>query len=103
MIKAVLFDMDGVIFDSERCVIEIWKETAREYHIDNIEYACRKCLGINAVATEKIFKEIYGQDFDYKYYKGKMREHFMEKYGEGRLPLKPNVEDFFIYLKEKGI
>lgn len=27
--QAVVFDMDGVIFDTERLVIEFWKEVAK--------------------------------------------------------------------------
>ena len=41
MIKAVVFDMDGVIFDSERLVLECWKEVADKYGIEDIEDACR--------------------------------------------------------------
>lgn len=28
---AVVFDMDGVIFDSERAVMQCWKELAEKY------------------------------------------------------------------------
>ena len=34
---AVVFDMDGVIFDSERAVMKCWMELARKYGIENIE------------------------------------------------------------------
>ena len=30
---AVVFDMDGVIFDSERAVMQCWKELADKYQI----------------------------------------------------------------------
>ena len=33
-IQAVLFDMDGVIFDSEIKVIECWKDIAEKYGIN---------------------------------------------------------------------
>ena len=34
--QAVVFDMDGVIFDTERLVIEFWKEVAKKHNIPNI-------------------------------------------------------------------
>ena len=37
--EAVVFDMDGVIFDSERAVMECWKILADKYGIENIEEA----------------------------------------------------------------
>ena len=43
---AVVFDMDGVIFDSERAVMQCWKELADKYQIPDIEKAvlsCRLC------------------------------------------------------------
>ena len=36
---AVVFDMDGVIFDSERAVMQCWKELAEKYQIPDIEQA----------------------------------------------------------------
>ncbi|MDD6207298.1 MAG: hypothetical protein PUB10_02120 [Clostridiales bacterium] len=33
--EAVVFDMDGVIFDSERAVMDCWIELANKYHIEN--------------------------------------------------------------------
>ena len=34
--KAVVFDMDGVIFDSETLVIQMWKVVAEKYGIEDI-------------------------------------------------------------------
>ena len=37
--KAVLFDMDGVIFDSERAVLAVWREVAGELGLVGIDLA----------------------------------------------------------------
>ena len=37
---AVVFDMDGVIFDSERAVMQCWKELADKYQIPDIGKRC---------------------------------------------------------------
>ena len=35
--SAVLFDMDGVIFDTEKVVVACWQEVAKKYGIPHIE------------------------------------------------------------------
>lgn len=97
---AVVFDMDGVIFDSEKLVIECWGEVAQKYKIKDIEAACRECTGMNATATLERFKARYGQDFPYEQYKKEMSELFHHRYGGGRLPLKPGVKEILSFLKE---
>lgn len=100
--QAVVFDMDGVIFDSERLIIECWKETADKYGIADIERACEACLGVNAVETREIFKNIYGQDFPYDEYKKEMSERYHSLYDGGRLPTKVGVKELLQFLKEQG-
>lgn len=101
--EAVIFDMDGVIFDSEVKVLECWEDTAAIYNIPHIKETAMKCLGINATVTKQIFKSEYGEDFDYDFYKGKMRDLFYERYSGGRLPLKKGIRELLEYLKRLGI
>ena len=100
--KAVIFDMDGVIFDSERLVLEGWQEIAAKYGIKGIEEVLPRCLGVNAQATREIFREYYGQDFPYDEYKKEASALFHSRYGNGKLPLKPGVKELLSYLKENG-
>lgn len=101
--EAVVFDMDGIIFDSEACVIETWKIIADKYGIEDIEAACRACLGLNNVASEQVMYERYGKDFPYKEYTEERRAIYHEKYDGGRLPMKPGVNELLEYLKNQGI
>lgn len=61
--EAMVFDMDGVIFDSERAVIGCWIELAEKYGFQDIEKACLACTGTTMARTREIMLEIYGQDF----------------------------------------
>ena len=61
--QAVVFDMDGVIFDTERLVIEFWKEVAKKHNIPNVEHTCIQCLGTNRVRTREYFWKIMVQIF----------------------------------------
>jgi len=101
--KAVVFDMDGIIFDSERLVIDCWKVVAEKYAIPDIEAACNECLGVNGVETKEKFLKRYGQDFPYDAYKGEMSKIYHDNYDGGRLPMKIGVVELLQYLKECGL
>lgn len=98
--KAVIFDMDGVIFDSERCVIECWKVIAKKYDISNIEAVLMQCLGVTYEEGKKIFLKYYGESFPYDERKKERSDLYHERYDNGRLPLKIGIRDLLIYLKE---
>ena len=64
-IKAVVFDMDGVIFDSEAKVLESWLVVAEKHGIQDIEKLFRRCLGTTYAETRRLALEFYGEDFPY--------------------------------------
>ena len=102
-VQAVIFDMDGVIFDSERLVIECWETIAKKYNIPGIVEICMRVQGNNREETGKRFREKYGNDFPYEAYKKEVSALFRHLYGGGRLPLKPGVAEILKELKRKDI
>lgn len=102
-LDAVVFDMDGVIFDSERLVIECWSEVAERYGILDIDITCHECTGLNAAATKTKMLERYGEDFPYDTYKQEMSQLFHSRYDKGRLPMKSGVVELLAFLKEHKI
>lgn len=102
MYKAVVFDMDGVIFDSEKLILQIWKEIGKENDIPNIEETMYQCLGVNATETKQIFLRIYGEDFPYDVYVKEASRRFHAKADGGELPMKPGVVELLSFLKENG-
>ena len=101
--QAVVFDMDGVIFDTERLVIEFWKEVAKKHNIPNVEHTCIQCLGTNRVRTREIFLENYGADFPFDPYRAEVTELFDTHYKGVPLPTKPGVRELLSYLQEQDI
>lgn len=101
--EAVVFDMDGVIFDSENLVIQCWQEIAEKYGIEGIEEVCYRCLGINAALTKEIMLEHFGASFPYDTYAKEASVLFHEKADGGKLPQKPGVKELLSYLKERKV
>lgn len=100
--KAVVFDMDGVIFDSERAVMQCWKEVASRHNIPDIEKAILACTGTTMVRTREIMLNLYGADFPYDEYARESSVIFHSRYDGGRLPMKPGVKELLTFLKERS-
>lgn len=94
--------MDGVIFDSERAVIECWKVIAPQYGITDIETHCIAATGLNEEATRRIFKEQYGEELPYEEMRMKRRALFIERFDKGLVPVKPGARELLEHLKESG-
>ena len=100
--KAVIFDMDGVIFDSERAVYALWCEMAEKYGFRDVNTPYYKSIGTNRDATRKIFLDFYGKKFPYDEYKKEQSEAYHKKYDGGKLPLKAGIFELLEYLKSCG-
>ena len=51
---AVVFDMDGVIFDSERAQMAVWLALAEEAGLRGMERVYHRCIGVTLEATGAI-------------------------------------------------
>ena len=102
MKRAVLFDMDGVIFDSERAVLAVWREIAGKMELSGIDGVFVQCVGVNKQRTREIFCEAY-PDLDFDEFDVRVRRLFLSRYDKGRLPVKPGVREILAGLRERRI
>ena len=99
---AVLFDMDGVIFDSERACLSVWQELAAELGLEDIARVFIRCVGTNKRRTAEIFREAYPK-LDFAAFDAAVRARFLARYGKGRLPVKPGAEEILYTLHEAHV
>lgn len=95
---AVVFDMDGVIFDSEKATMECWMELADKYGIQNMEKSFMSCLGTTKTRTKEIMHEIYGDKFLFDEFAKEASLMYHSRYDGGRLPMKKGVVELLEFL-----
>ena len=100
---AVVFDMDGVIFDSERLVLECWEKVGEKYHLEGMREAFLPCIGTNDVRTREIVLERYGADFPYDEFRRESSLLYHSIVDQGGLPVKTGVRELLLYLAENDI
>jgi|GEM_PF-514021 len=100
--NAVLFDMDGTIFDTERIWFECWEPVGRAHGLEGLNALLDRCVGITDEDMTSIFMDAYGADFPYERYAGEARAIFRARYGRG-LPMKPGVREILGFLRDAGV
>ncbi len=100
--EGIIFDMDGVILDSEKALMDVWIEFANMHNIKNIEEVYLKCTGANVDKTKEIVMDYYGKDFPYDSYAKDIMKMYFDKYKDFKLPLKKGVFELLNYLKNNN-
>lgn len=101
--RAVIFDMDGVIFDSERMVLVCWERLAEKYHLSRMREAYMPCIGVNDARMKEIMKEFYGRDFPHDAFREEASALFHEMVRQEGLPVKKGVRELLAYLTKRNI
>lgn len=104
MIKAVLFDMDGTILDTERIHKECWEKAMCDVGIEYLPTTFYDLIGLNDNSTRDYFRRVYGFS-DELYYKMSAAAYSLSReYGTVKgIPVKKGFFELSDYLLEKKI
>jgi len=102
MLKAVIFDMDGLMIDSERATFEEYGNVLKSMNLTITEEFYKTLLGKTVKVGKTLFHKEYGEDFPVddviKEVHIRLAERF-EKYG---VPVKKGLVELLEFLKKNN-
>ena len=98
---SIVFDMDGVLVDSERLVLRAWECVGRDLGLEGLHDLFFRCIGTTHASTQKLFAAVYGDELDYQAFRDRTRVYYMQFTKDG-VPLKPGGMELLGWLREHG-
>ncbi len=102
MIRAVIFDMDGLMYDIEPMVEKCWKNAAKHTRVTMTPQTLAALRTRSSEDREAYLKSIFGDRVDYKRLEKVMYRELHTWIGTHGLPQKPGLWELLIYLKRNG-
>lgn len=102
MIENVVFDMDGVIFDTERLYSRAWHIVGPAYGLSDINTYINRCVGRNAADIRDYILSKNNMGFDADQLALDIRKKIQDIIGCEGLPLKPGVIELLDWLCAHG-
>lgn len=102
MLKAVLFDMDGLIFDTESIYKLSWQYAASEQNLDLSDDFYQQFIGVQDPECERILAEYFQDALDLSRYKQVRDAHFHRLRSNG-IAFKPGFDQLFQDIKRRGL
>ena len=100
---AVIFDLDGVILDTEPVSRDGWRYALKKMGFEFEDRVFFKLVGLTTKGMEKVFREEYGNGFSYEQAKWFRHEYVKEHVKKNGIKIKPGVHELVDFLDNRKI
>ena len=100
--KGVLFDMDGLLLDTERAALTGFESAARDLGLGGLAPLGRTLIGLRADAVERRLRAALNGPVTFETFDAAWRAHFRAALADG-IPLKPGAARLLAQLADAGL
>ena len=101
-VEAVLFDMDGLLIDTEAVYIDALQDAARDFEIEMALEFCHSMIGVSGRECDVMIQNFYGPDFRVDRFRERFSGHAKRRL-ERHLPVKTGVFEMLDFLAGRGL
>ena len=102
MIKAIIFDMDGLMIDSERATFQEYQNVLSTMNLTITEDFYKTLLGKTLKTAYKLFYKEYGEDFPIEEVIKQVHIQLADRFEKYGVPVKKWLIELLTYLKENN-
>ena len=102
-IHAAIFDMDGLLLDTERLLVRFWCEAANELGFPMQPHHALHLRSLSGPYAAVYLRRQFGESFDHKAVRDRRREKMNEYFLRHPIPVKPGAAELLGWLRGHGI
>ena len=101
-VEAVLFDMDGLLIDTEAVYIDAYGAAAQAMGVEMSLALCHSMIGVPSRECKAMIQDHFGADFRLDHFEGHFYRHASRRL-DAHVPVKPGAAEILEYLAGRGL
>ncbi|MFO1300454.1 MAG: HAD family phosphatase [Burkholderiaceae bacterium] len=101
--RAVVFDMDGLMIDTERVALECWIESARVFGWEISRETCLSLVGLGQRESRQALLDRMGGKFPLAEVSARGRERYLQRLRSEGVAVKPGLVPLLDWLAEREV